>query len=208
MSIRVKLIFTSVIVGVLTIFILVITSDTFKFAKQRILTDISPEFSNFTDMYGNMVSYADLPKKRTLIAFGYTTCIDICPVTMANLTNILYDIEDTYGAAEVEKFQVLYFSVDPDRDTPQVLYDVIHDVYHPKILGLVGTPEQTTKLSAQFQVTYRKSQDDIKYYTVIHTADIFLFDENGTYQTQFAHTAPPRVILPLIYKYFKEANRL
>ena len=196
-------------IGITALFImgvgyLIAISDTYKYFKNKTMTDISPQFEGFTDMYGNTVSFADFKGKRLLIAFGYTTCIDICPVTLASLTNILYDIEDTYGISEAEKYQVLYFTVDPDRDTPQVLYDIIHDVYHPAILGVMGDMKKTTQLSEQFRVSFRKSRKDSEYYTVAHTADVFLFDAQGVYQTQFAHTAPPRIILPIIYTYFRK----
>ncbi len=189
---------------IMGIFGLILTSDTYRYFKSKTFIDISPQFEGFTDMYGNTKSYGDFRGKRVLIGFGYTTCIDICPVTLASLTNLLYDIEDTYGIAEANKFQVLYFTVDPDRDTPEVLYDIIHDVYHPAILGLVGDMKKTEKLSDQFLVSFRKSQQNSEYYTVTHTANIFLIDENGTYKTQFAHTAPPKMVLPIIYKYFKK----
>ncbi len=183
---------------------LVVTSDTYRYFQSKTTVTISPQFTDFTDMYGNTVSYADFRGKRLLVGFGYTSCIDICPVTLANLTNILYDIEAAYGTAEAEKFQVLYITVDPERDTPQVLYDIIHNVYHPAILGIMGNMQQTVRLSNQFRVTFRKSQESSPYYTVAHTADIFLIDETGTYQTQFAHTAPPKAVLPVIYTYFKQ----
>lgn len=200
---------TIIWVGFIAVIALVVSigkSDTYHFFKEKALVTVSPKFENFVDMYGNTVGYEDYRGKRLLVVFGYTHCVDVCPVSLANMSNILYDIEDIYGLDEAQKYQVLFFTVDPERDTPQILLNTIDGVFHKNIIGVWGNVSDMTRLTKQFGVTFRKSQDDPRYYTMAHTANMFLLDENGAYKTQFAHTVPPRLALPIIYRYFDTPN--
>lgn len=174
--------------------------NTYEEASRRL--SIDPQFS-LTDMNGNPVSLEDYRGQRLLIGFGYTNCIDVCPVTLATLTNILYEIEDTYPNAQYQ-YKGLFITVDPERDTPEVLRYNIKDVFHDSVVGLWGTPQQVRRAADSFSVDYEKyGEIEGGYYSMIHSVYIFVVDEAGDYQTYFAHTTPPKTALNILQKYYK-----
>lgn len=104
-----------------------------------------------------------------VLYFGYTNCPDVCPATLANLTAML---EKTGGGT----VQVLFVSVDPRRDTPQLLNDYAK-AFSPKIEGLRGTDNQLADLARRYRVAY--SVDPKPPYTVMHSNAVFIFDPTG-----------------------------
>ena len=175
--------------------------NTYDEASRRL--SIVPQFL-LTDMHGNTVSLEDYRGKRLFISFGYTNCVDICPVTLATMTNILYEIEDTYPNAK-HLYEGLFITIDPERDTPEVLKDYIVDVVHDNVVGLTGPPEQIRQVADSFNIDYEKyGETKDGYYSMIHSVYIFVIDEAGNYQTYFAHTTPPKIALNVLQKYYKE----
>ena len=175
--------------------------NTYESASRRL--SVNPEFT-LTDMYGKTVALDDYKGKRLLVGFGYTNCVDICPVTLATLTNTLYEIEDTYPNAKYE-YEALFISIDPERDTPEVLNNTIKDVFHDKVTGLTGTPEQIRKVADAFAVDYEKyGETKDGYYSMIHSVYLFVVDENGDYKTYFKHSTPPKIGLKTMGRYYKE----
>ena len=175
--------------------------NTYDEASRRL--SIAPNFT-LTDMYGNTVTLNDYKGKRVFVSFGYTNCVDVCPVTLATMTNLLYDIEETYPDAK-HKYQGLFITVDPERDSSAVLKDYIVDVFHDNVVGLTGTPEQIRAVADSFNIDYEKyGETKDGYYSMIHSVYIFAIDENGEYQTYFAHTSPPKAILQILHRYYDD----
>lgn len=118
---------------------------------------------------GDTVTDADVITQPTLVYFGYTFCPDVCPLdTVRNAEAV--DILDASGHA----VQPIFISVDPNRDTPEVMAAFTDNV-HERMLGLTGTPEQTHAAASAYRVYYQIHDDgDDPYYLVDHTAFTYL----------------------------------
>jgi protein SCO1 len=107
--------------------------------------------------------------KLVVLYFGYTNCPDICPTTLANLTDML-------GRVRNPDVQVLFVTVDPTRDTLAVLKDYAK-AFSPQVEGLRGTDNQLATLARAYRVAYTVTPGPP--YTVMHSNAVFFFDRNG-----------------------------
>lgn len=115
------------------------------------------------DETGSTVTDQDVITGPTLIYFGYTFCPDVCPLD--NMRNALaVEILDQKGIDVTPVF----ISIDPERDTPEVLSDFT-DNFHDRMIGLTGSPEQVRTASQAYRTYYAKQEGDDEYYLVDHT---------------------------------------
>ena len=139
-----------------------------------------------TDMNGRRFTEANLKGKYTLLYFGYTFCPDICPTELTIIAETLDRLGDLR-----KKFRVVMVSVDPERDTPEVLKEYMSN-FGPEFIGLTGTPEQIRKMAKQWRAYYRKVPDpNGEGYSMDHSAVTYLLDTNGKYLRHFAYGTPP-----------------
>lgn len=141
-------------------------------------TDITgaefPKGFNLTDHTGKPRKMQDFQGKVVAMFFGYTHCPDICPTTMADLKQAMKLLGDK--ASEV---QVLFITLDPDRDTQEVLAQFVPG-FDNRFLGLRGTPEQTAETAQTYKVFFAKLANNGKSgYTIDHSAGMYLFDKTG-----------------------------
>ncbi|MEO8759211.1 MAG: SCO family protein [Devosia sp.] len=130
---------------------------------------------------GSTFGNSDLKGTASLVFFGYTFCPDVCPTTMAE--SVEWKTELALGP---DKLRTIFVTVDPGRDTKQALTDYLGS-FDPKIIGLVGTPEQTEAAKASFAVFSENGKPDADgNYPVNHTANVFLMDANGKFQGTIA----------------------
>ena len=126
------------------------------------------------DTNGKLHTLADYKGKAVVLFFGYTHCPDVCPTTMAELTQAMQQL-----GPEAKRVQVLFVTVDPARDTPQVLSQYVH-AFNPSFVGLRPDDAQLAKVAKDFRVYYAKvpgkTPDD---YTMNHTAASYVFDPSG-----------------------------
>lgn len=118
---------------------------------------------------GETVTEEDVIDKPTLIYFGYTFCPDVCPLDAARNAEAV-DILEERG----EMVKPVFISVDPARDTPEVLAEFT-DYLHPRMLGLTGSPEQVRAASKAYR-TYYQAQDsgEDEFYLVDHSTMTYL----------------------------------
>ncbi|HUG59873.1 MAG TPA: SCO family protein [Candidimonas sp.] len=117
---------------------------------------------------------ADYKGKVVLVFFGYTQCPDVCPTAMAELSQTM----ELLGK-DAEKVQVLMISVDPARDTPEILSAYVQ-AFNPAFVGLTGTPEQLSKTAKSFKAYYAKSPGGTAdQYGMDHASSFYLFDQEG-----------------------------
>ncbi|MCW5666961.1 MAG: SCO family protein [Piscinibacter sp.] len=126
------------------------------------------------DQDGTLRTLADFKGKVVVIFFGYTQCPDVCPTTMAELAQVKKSL-----GPDGDKVQGIFVSVDPERDTPQLLKAYMAN-FDPSFVALRGTPEQTAAAAKEFKVFYAKVPGKTEgSYTVDHTAGSYLFDPQG-----------------------------
>jgi protein SCO1 len=121
-----------------------------------------------TDEQGKTFTEKDLAAKPALVYFGYTFCPDVCPLDNTRNAEAV-DILEKMGLDVTPVF----ISVDPARDTPQVLTDFT-DTMHSKMIGLTGTPEQVKAAANAYKVYYKKNDTGDEYYTMDHSTFTYL----------------------------------
>lgn len=130
---------------------------------------------NLTDHNGQQRSLKDFAGKIVVVFFGYTQCPDVCPTTMAELV----EIRKALGA-DGARVQALFVTVDPERDTPDVLKAYMTN-FDPSFLALrPSSPEQLAALAKDFKVYYKKVEGRTPTsYTMDHSAGSYVFDTKG-----------------------------
>ena len=135
------------------------------------------------DHHGNAVTEQTYRGKWLLVFFGYTSCPDVCPTT-------LYDMALTLKAlgADAGRLQALFVSVDPERDTVDVLAKYI-PAFGPSITGLTGQPENVEQAARTFRVHYEKvvSPGMPGGYSMDHQSTLYLIRPDGVFETAFPH---------------------
>jgi len=120
-------------------------------------------------------SLQDFRGKLVLIFFGYTHCPDVCPTTLSDAAQALSQLTP----AEAARVQVLFVSVDPARDSLDMLRDYV-PYFHPDFIGLTGSPEAVAAAAAAFRVVYRRHvEPGSDGYLIDHTAGSYLLDQRG-----------------------------
>lgn len=141
------------------------------------LTDITgADFGRdirLTDHSGKPRALADFKGKVVVAFFGYTHCPDVCPVTLSELASVAKDL-----AKDAERMQVLFITVDPERDTPDVLSKYV-PAFNPTFLGLYGDPEATARTAKEFKVFVNKQPVAAGSYSVDHSAGTYIYDPAG-----------------------------
>jgi protein SCO1/2 len=128
---------------------------------------------NLTDHNGKPRTLADFRGKVVTIFFGFTHCPDVCPTTLAEMAQVMKDL-----GPDADKLQVLFVTVDPERDTPQVLKQYVPS-FNPSFLGLYGDTAATASAAKGFKVFYQKQPDKNGGYSVDHSAGTFILDRQG-----------------------------
>jgi cytochrome oxidase Cu insertion factor (SCO1/SenC/PrrC family) len=128
------------------------------------------------DHTGRRRSDADFRGKLLLVYFGFTYCPDVCPTDLQAITLAL----DALGSA-ADEVQPLFITVDPERDTREHLAEYM-SLFHPRLLGLTGTPEEIRSAASAYRVYYAKVPGpDEADYTVDHSALTYMLDREGNY---------------------------
>ena len=126
------------------------------------------------DIEGRSRSLADFKGKVVVVFFGFTQCPDVCPTTMAELAQVKKAL-----GGDGDKVQGVFVTVDPDRDTPELLKAYLGS-FDPSFVALRGTPEQLKAAAQEFKVYYAKVPGKTpESYTMDHTAASFIFDTEG-----------------------------
>lgn len=145
-----------------------------------------------TDQRGGTVTPADWAGRPVMAFFGFTWCPDICPTTLNDISDWLADL-----GAEADPLVIALITVDPDRDTPQVMADYISN-FDARITGLTGRPEDIASATAAFRVTYERIDRGDGDYTMNHTAGVFLFARDGRFVSIIDFHEDRRFALPKI----------
>ena len=141
------------------------------------LTDVSGagfgKALDLTDHNGKPRTLADFRGKVVTVFFGFTHCPDVCPTTLVDMAQVVKAL-----GADGDKVQVLFVTVDPERDTPELLRQYVPS-FNPAFLGLYGNAEATARAAKEFKVYYQKQPVKGGGYSVDHGAGTFILDREG-----------------------------
>jgi protein SCO1/2 len=135
-------------------------------------THLGKELS-LTGTDGKPYTLDSLKGKVTVVLFGFTQCPDVCPTSLAELTQVMKLLGN-----DAKRVQVVMITVDPERDTPEVLRAYVSG-FDTQFLGLTGAPEQIKKAAASFKAYYAKTAGVQGNYTMDHSASFYLLDTKG-----------------------------
>lgn len=134
---------------------------------------------------GKKVSLADFRGQLVLLYFGYTSCPDVCPTDLLAIAQAMKSL----GKAS-EQVQPLFITLDPTRDTPQVLRSYA-PAFHPRLIALTGSEEEIRRVAIAYKVFYERTQiERAGTYLIDHTAYIFLLNREGKYVMFFPPGTP------------------
>jgi len=140
----------------------------------------APAF-RLTDHNGNSASLNDYRDKLVLLSWGFTKCPDICPLTLSTLRKLMNSLGE-----QSKEIQVLFITVDPERDTPEKLKSYV-PYFHKDFIGLTGSREEIDRVVEDYGAFYfvhsdaygRNEHDTWESYQLTHTTNISLIDEKG-----------------------------
>ena len=139
---------------------------------------------------GRKVSLEDFRGKLVLVFFGFTHCPDVCPTTLLKAAEVKKQL-----GPEGEKLQVLFVTVDPERDSPEALAKYV-PAFDPSFIGLRGDANETSKAAREFKVFYQKVPNrDGSSYNVDHTAASYVLDTQGRLRLFVRHAQPAEEIV-------------
>jgi protein SCO1/2 len=138
-----------------------------------------------TDHDGRPRTLADFRGKVVLLFFGYLQCPNYCPLTLARLAEVMALL-----GADAQRVQVLFVTVDPERDPPQALKEYVSN-FHPSFLGLYTTPAATPELALKFRVYFRKVPGATPgNYHIDHAVFSYAYDPTGRLRLRLSDSLP------------------
>ena len=139
---------------------------------------------------GKQVSLEDFHGKVVMLFFGFTHCPDVCPTTLLKAAEVRKQLGD-----DADRMQVLFVTVDPERDSAEVLSKYV-PAFHPSFIGLRGDQAEINKAAREFKVFFQKVPNrDGSSYNVEHTAASYILDPEGRLRLFVRHTQPVEEIV-------------
>ena len=138
------------------------------------------------DTRGRMVGNEDFPGRFQLITFGYTFCPDVCPTTLATMVQVRHRL-----GALGERLQLVFITLDPERDTPEVLAKYA-EYFGPGITALTGPPQLVQAAADHFRITVRRYADPgakAGFYSIDHTTGLYLLGPDGQFIVRLPYDA-------------------
>jgi len=134
------------------------------------------------DVDGTPRSAKDYTGKVAVVFFGFIHCPDVCPTTLAQLTQVKQNL-----GKDGERLQVLFVTVDPERDTPEIMRDYLSR-FDPSFVGLRGSPDQLAAAAKTFKAFYAKVPGEADgAYTMDHSSGMYAFDPEGNVRLYLRH---------------------
>ena len=135
---------------------------------------------------GHGVTEQSLRGKASLVYFGYTHCPDACPTALQDMASAV----DKLSPAERTQVQVLFITVDPERDTPAVMKSYV-SAFGPGIEGLTGSPGAIAQAAQGYRVYYARHNEKGGDYSMDHSSIVYLMDKQGRFVSVFTQQTTP-----------------
>lgn len=181
----------------IVIFIAVFVSAGYFFSHKKQLVSDVPEYlqgigGDFVlNSADGPVSLKDFRGKLVMVFFGYTHCPDICPLTLTNWSAAF----EKLSQGELDKVMGIFISVDPGRDTPEVLKNYT-EYFHPNIIGVTGSHEELVRIADLYRSDFHlENEGKGKDYLVEHMSFVYVVDQQGRVRDLLSHDSPPEDIV-------------
>ena len=169
--------------GCLLIFLFIMLPIVFSIQekKEDIIASYTGSTFSLKDVNNEPITEKSFQGPLTAIFFGFTNCPDVCPMTLANLDQVIEKLE----VSENKKLKIFFVSIDPERDSPQIIKDYL-DSFENKIYGITGDPQKVFLLSKSWGVLSEKIFNEDGTYLINHSSSILLLNK-GKYIDRISH---------------------
>lgn len=146
------------------------------------ISNLMPELAfELTGTSGDTVSARDTSGKIRMLFFGFTSCPDVCPATLTKLSRAVKGMPDQWQ----DDTQIVFVSVDPERDTPETIKNYVN-FFSDKAIGLTGKKEALRALTKRYRTTFGYEDPDAEgNYNVSHSGAVYVFDREGNARLLF-----------------------
>jgi protein SCO1/2 len=151
---------------------------------------------SLVDQDGRTVTEQDFRGRPFLVFFGFTHCPDVCPTALFDMSEVLRKL-----GADADRAAALFITVDPERDTPEVLKNYLSS-FDPHLRGLTGNQAAIDAVTKAYRAYARKVPNPDGGYTMDHTALVYLMDKQGRFVAPFSLKRTPEESAAELRKYF------
>ena len=189
----------TIIIGCLVIFLFVMLPIFLSIEKKEDEYVKKFQGSSFSlnDVNNDIITESSFEGPLTAIFFGFTNCPDVCPMTLNNLDLAIKNLDQE----KKNKFKVFFVSIDPERDSPEVIKDYLNS-FENKIYGITGDPKKVFLMSKSWGVLSEKIFTEDGNYLINHSSSIILL-KDGKYLSRISHHADYEDIFESINKYLR-----
>ena len=189
----------SIIIGCSVIFLFIMLPIFLSIEKKEdsYISQFQGSTFSLLDVNDEMITEESFKGPITAIFFGFTNCPDVCPMTLGNLDQAINNLENN----KKKKFKVFFVSIDPDRDTPDVIRNYL-EIFENKMYGITGDPEKVFLLSQSWGVLSEKIFDEEGNYSINHSSSIILL-KDGKYLDRISHHAQYEDIFKALEKHLR-----
>ena len=190
----------TIIVGCLFIFLFIMLPIFLSIEKKEDEYVSSFKGSSFSlkDINNKIITEESFNGPVTVLFFGFTYCPDVCPITLNKINLVMNKLDKT----DLDKLKVFFISIDPERDTPEVLKDYLSS-WENKFYGITGEPEKIFLLSRSWGILSEKIfSDDGTNYNVNHSSSVIIL-KNGKYADRITHNEDLNKTLKIFKKYLR-----
>ena len=189
----------TIIIGCLVIFLFVMLPIFLSIEKKEDEYVKKFQGSSFSlnDVNNDIITESSFEGPLTAIFFGFTNCPDVCPMTLNNLDLAIKNLDQE----KKSKFKVFFVSIDPERDSPEVIKDYLNS-FENKIYGITGDPKKIFLMSKSWGVLSEKIFTEDGNYLINHSSSIILL-KDGKYLSRISHHAKYEDIFKNINKYLR-----
>ena len=189
----------AIITGCLLIFLFIMLPIFLSMEKKKDEVKAKFKGSEFSliDVNNEIITDKSFKGPLTAIFFGFTNCPDICPMTLSNLDIVIDNLEKK----KKEKFKVFFVSIDPERDTPEIINDYLNS-FENKIYGITGNPKKIFVLSKSWGILSEKIFEEDGSYLINHSSSVILL-KDGKFLDRISHHANFDDMSKTINKYLR-----